>query len=167
MHADGSWLFVGLEADGLTTSHPLTIARPTKKLSEIDNWFDDVSYAKGGAVLRMLRAWLNRGNAPMLGFSSSSSSGSTPSTQGSALDESQHLRRLQHQQRRQNRRLQQLLSQYLDQHESYGSSGASWWTTKSHIGPSTNLPEVAELSQQEKELLGQVGCVVDIRCCGC
>eukprot|EP00879_Flechtneria_rotunda_P033023 GHRR01036539.1.p1 GENE.GHRR01036539.1~~GHRR01036539.1.p1 ORF type:complete len:804 (+),score=310.33 GHRR01036539.1:678-3089(+) len=58
----------GLEIDGVATSHPLTIMRPTQKLSEIDNWFDDISYAKGGAVLRMLRAWLNRANGPMLGF---------------------------------------------------------------------------------------------------
>ncbi|WIA35582.1 hypothetical protein OEZ86_004003 [Tetradesmus obliquus] len=72
----------GLEADGAATSHPLSIGRPVQKLSEIDNWFDDIEYSKGGAVLRMLRAWLNQNDAPMLGLefgvntsSSSSSSG--------------------------------------------------------------------------------------------
>jgi len=79
----------GLEADGVTTSHPLTISRHIQQLSEIDNWFDDVSYAKGGAVLRMLRAWLNRGQGPQaLGFGSSGAGGDA-----AAADLHQHMHR--------------------------------------------------------------------------
>jgi hypothetical protein len=81
-----SWAMpAGLEADSVTTSHPLTISRPIQKLSEIDNWFDDVSYAKGGAVLRMIRAWLNRGQGPeALGLASSGSTSDAAAAVGSA-----------------------------------------------------------------------------------
>jgi hypothetical protein len=115
-----------LEADGIASSHPLSIGRPVQKLSEIDNWFDDIEYSKGGAVLRMLRAWLNRANAPMLGldFSSASSSSSSSGSSSGALQ--QHARRLQ-----------QTLSQYLPDSPMAGTSSSSsegssrndssWW----------------------------------------
>lgn len=57
-----------LEADGSPASHPLTIARPIRTLSEIDNWFDSISYSKGAAVLRMLRAWVNRNKNDITGL---------------------------------------------------------------------------------------------------
>lgn len=141
----------GLESDSLTTSHPLTIGRPTEKLAEIDNWFDGISYSKGGAVLRMLRAWLNRGNGPMLGFSSTSDSTGSNDAADAAP---QHLRKLKQQQQgvRRSRRLHQLLSQYLDSSEGYGSSsagGAGWWTERVHIGRSIGLPEASEVRQEE------------------
>jgi hypothetical protein len=126
----------GLEADGIASSHPLSIGRPVQKLSEIDNWFDDIEYSKGGAVLRMLRAWLNRANAPMLGldFSASSSSSGTGSS-GSTLQ--QHARRLQ-----------QVLSEYLPDSplagtsSSSSSNGSSWWLQhqKEHAAAATRQP---------------------------
>lgn len=82
----------GLEADGAATSHPLSIGRPVQKLSEIDNWFDDIEYSKGGAVLRMLRAWLNQNDAPMLGLEFGVNTSSSSSSGGGVR---QHARRLQ------------------------------------------------------------------------
>jgi hypothetical protein len=67
----------GLEADGSPASHPLTIARPIRKLSEIDNWFDGVSYSKGAAVLRMLRAWVNRAHNDVTGLVSNDAAASS------------------------------------------------------------------------------------------
>lgn len=49
----------GLEEDADITSHPLSRAEPMARLADVENQFDDVSYAKGGSVLRMLRAYLN------------------------------------------------------------------------------------------------------------
>jgi hypothetical protein len=103
-------LVVGLEADGIASSHPLSIGRPIQKLSEIDNWFDDIEYSKGGSVLRMLRAWLNRANAPMLGLDFNSSDSSAGGSGGA----SQHARRLQ-----------QTLSQYLPDSPMSGTSSSS------------------------------------------
>jgi hypothetical protein len=114
-----------LEADGIATSHPLSIGRPVQKLSEIDNWFDDIEYNKGGAVLRMLRAWLNRADAPMLGLdfgASSSSSGGSGARQHA-------------------RRLQQTLSEYLpdspmvEAGRSSSSKDGRWWQQQQQKGP--------------------------------
>lgn len=134
----------GLEADGISTSHPLTVGRPAKKLSEFDNWFDDISYAKGGAVMRMLRAWLNHADAPMLGLSSNGTADA-----------------LQHARHRRSRRLQQTLSEYLKDDESEDSdgisssdqsSGTSWWLQKVRVGSNTKLPEGQESMEQGRPL---------------
>ena len=60
---------LALQADSHASSHALSIKRPMKQLSEADNWFDYISYNKGAAVLRMVRAWLNKdgGGAELLG----------------------------------------------------------------------------------------------------
>lgn len=90
----------GLESDGSLASHPLSINRPVRKLSEIDNWFDAVSYSKGGAVLRMLRAWLNRNNNAATGLTANANAPSSASgDKGKEASTSQqwepHLRKLQ------------------------------------------------------------------------
>lgn len=144
----------------------MTISRPTKKLTEIDNWFDGVSYEKGGAVLRMLRAWLNRGNAPLLGFTDTRNDTIDTANDTSADDDGQRMRRLQAQrQRRHGRRLQQLLSQYSAENEEYVGSDAvddAPWTDKEHLGRSTQLPAVVVgLSTHGQRLLQQVSAVDD------
>ncbi|KAF8056455.1 aminopeptidase M1-D [Scenedesmus sp. PABB004] len=108
----------GLEADGVATSHPLTISRPIESLDEIDNWFDGVSYEKGGAVLRMLRAWLNRGDAWLLGLAGDAEGGEG----GPGL----------------RRRLAQAGGGERD--GGGGGGDASWWTQAAHVGASTQLP---------------------------
>ncbi|KXZ50279.1 hypothetical protein GPECTOR_17g918 [Gonium pectorale] len=48
-----------LSYDAMSSVHPMSrTAQPISSLPDIDNMFDDISYAKGGAVLRMLRAFL-------------------------------------------------------------------------------------------------------------
>jgi hypothetical protein len=76
--AQGSTL--ALQSDGHISTHPLSIQRPMKKLSEADNWFDDISYNKGAAVLRMARAWLNAngGGAELLGEQNMGAAGEGP-----------------------------------------------------------------------------------------
>jgi hypothetical protein len=75
-----------LEKDALAASHPLVIRRKVEKLSEIDNWFDDITYEKGGAVLRMLRAWMNQGAGPEGGAAGSSGNSSSSGAQAQGLD---------------------------------------------------------------------------------
>lgn len=54
-----SW---ALEVDTYATLPPLSrTANPVTTLGDIENFFNTISYDKGGAVLRMLRAYLNRG----------------------------------------------------------------------------------------------------------
>jgi hypothetical protein len=49
------------EQDGdAAASRPLSVARSPSSGSEVDDWFDSISYDKGASVLRMLRAWMNR-----------------------------------------------------------------------------------------------------------
>lgn len=50
-----------LVADAAPSSHALTKPGRVASLSEIDAMFDSLTYDKGGAVLRMVRAYLNRG----------------------------------------------------------------------------------------------------------
>lgn len=94
----------GLEADGSLASHPLSINRPIRKLSEVDNWFDSVSYNKGAAVLRMLRAWVNRADSTATGLQAVSDAPSAASDKYDAKFASTsqewvpHLRRLRQQQ---------------------------------------------------------------------
>lgn len=94
----------GLEADGSLASHPLSINRPIRKLSEVDNWFDSVSYNKGAAVLRMLRAWVNRADSTATGLQAVPDAPSAASSEYNAKFASTsqewvpHLRRLQQQQ---------------------------------------------------------------------
>jgi hypothetical protein len=76
----------------------LSITRRTRKLSEIDNWFDSVSYSKGGAVLRMLRAWINRDHNDVTGLEAvtdapSAASGNSGSTASTGAQWVPHLRR--------------------------------------------------------------------------
>lgn len=90
---------VGLEEDGSLASHPLSINRPIKKLAEVDNWFDSISYNKGAAVLRMLRAWVNRDNNAVTGLASnddalSAGSGDDAKHASTSQQWAPHLRRL-------------------------------------------------------------------------
>jgi hypothetical protein len=92
----------GLEEDGSLASHPLSINRPIRKLSEVDNWFDSVSYNKGAAVLRMLRAWVNRVNSAVTGLASNDDAPSAASSDAAkhastSLQWAPHLRRLRDQ----------------------------------------------------------------------
>ncbi|KAG2499675.1 hypothetical protein HYH03_002610 [Edaphochlamys debaryana] len=65
--AFGYWEFAAgdttapaLAYDTLPSVHPLSrTAQPIASLPDIDNMFDSISYEKGGAVLRMLRAYLS------------------------------------------------------------------------------------------------------------
>ncbi|KAK2080839.1 hypothetical protein QBZ16_000693 [Prototheca wickerhamii] len=50
-----------LADDALASSHPLSSPDATVQVSDaIEAQFDTISYQKGGALLRMLRAWVNR-----------------------------------------------------------------------------------------------------------
>uniref|UniRef100_A0A1D2A2H1 Alpha-aminoacylpeptide hydrolase n=1 Tax=Auxenochlorella protothecoides TaxID=3075 RepID=A0A1D2A2H1_AUXPR len=50
-----------LEEDSLNSSHPLSIPQGVNTSERIESLFDSIEYNKGAAVLRMLRAWVNRG----------------------------------------------------------------------------------------------------------
>lgn len=76
----------GLEADGSLPSHPLSINRPVRQLSETDNWFDSVSYDKGAAVLRMVRAWVNRDSSTATGLTSNDAAPSAAAGDGDSGD---------------------------------------------------------------------------------
>lgn len=76
----------------------MSITRRTRKLAEIDNWFDSVSYSKGGAVLRMLRAWINRDHNDVTGLKAvtdapSAASGDSGSSASTSAQWVPHLRR--------------------------------------------------------------------------
>ena len=45
-----------LELDGLDNSHPIEV--PVGHPSEVDEIFDDISYAKGASVIRMLHNYI-------------------------------------------------------------------------------------------------------------
>lgn len=49
-----------LDSDALAASHAMSVPTGVDSSQRIESMFDDVEYAKAGAVLRMLRAWVNR-----------------------------------------------------------------------------------------------------------
>ncbi|GLI69894.1 hypothetical protein VaNZ11_014550 [Volvox africanus] len=51
--------YAALEYDTLPSVHALSAAGPLESVADIDDMFDDISYQKGGAVLRMVRAVIN------------------------------------------------------------------------------------------------------------
>ncbi|GIL81832.1 hypothetical protein Vretifemale_10818 [Volvox reticuliferus] len=51
--------YAALEYDTLPSVHALSAAGPLESVADIDDMFDDISYQKGGAVLRMVRAVVN------------------------------------------------------------------------------------------------------------
>ncbi|GLC41460.1 hypothetical protein PLESTM_001198200 [Pleodorina starrii] len=48
-----------LSYDSLPSVHPLSVKGPLATVADADGFFDKISYQKGGAVLRMVRAFLN------------------------------------------------------------------------------------------------------------
>lgn len=53
-----------LKYDSKAASHPMSLdASTVLSTDRIESLFDPVEYERGGSVLRMLRAWINRGNA--------------------------------------------------------------------------------------------------------
>lgn len=123
----------GLEADGVATSHALSLSHRLTSLPEADDLFDDVSYAKGGAVLRMLRAWLNRGNGPLM---------IPPDGDGASQPQRLRLRRrrlarsLAHDDDHGNEDDQQDDDYAGSSAEGGGGGGGEWWTQHAHFGAS-------------------------------
>jgi puromycin-sensitive aminopeptidase len=55
-----------LQFDSKKAAHPMSLVATTvNHTDKIESLFDPVEYERGGAVLRMLRAYINRGNASM------------------------------------------------------------------------------------------------------
>lgn len=52
-------VFEGMALDSLKSSHPIKVE--VKKISEIDELFDEIAYDKGGSLLRMLNLFMGEG----------------------------------------------------------------------------------------------------------